>query len=143
MAIHYAALLSIGIAVLAWRFRALTGDGALAAVAVGTTILAATGWPGFAVLGTFFGSSTLVSRLAATTAKDPTEPGPEIRDKWQVLANGGFAAIGALADLWIPGLGLWLVTATLAAAAGDTWATSLGALSPRPPKDILSGKVVP
>jgi uncharacterized protein (TIGR00297 family) len=64
------------------------------------------------------------------------------RDHRQVLANGAPAAIGALAEPIEAGLGLWLVTVALAAAGSDTWATGMGALSPRPPRDILRGHLV-
>lgn len=65
------------------------------------------------------------------------------RDAAQVLANGGPAAFGAIACLGNPDLGVWIVTASLAAAAADTWATSIGGLSPTPPRSILTGRPVP
>jgi len=40
-------------------------------------------------------------------------------------------------------LGLWLVTATLAAAAADTWATSLGTRSGMAPRLLGFGRSVP
>jgi uncharacterized membrane protein len=60
-----------------------------------------------------------------------------------VLANGGAAALGACTELLVPGLGLWALTGALAAASADTWATSLGAFSRHPPRDLLSGTPVP
>jgi uncharacterized membrane protein len=58
-----------------------------------------------------------------------------------VYAKGGAAAAGALAA---PGaLAIWLVTATLAAAAADTWATTLGAHSGRAPRLLGFGRTVP
>src|SRR5262245_19735949 len=133
---------SAGIATLGWRLETLKPSGAAAAVIVGTFILANTGWPGCAVLGIFFGGSTLVSRLASR-ARPARSDGDEVRDWIQVVANGGVAALGSLAERVDPGLGLWLVTTTLAAAAADTWATAFGSLSPRPPRDILRGERVP
>ena len=89
-------------------------------------------------LGSFFFTSSLLSRLspdpsAALDAKGNT------RDPWQVLANGGPAAIGA----FIPGAGLWIVTASLAAAAADTWATSLGGWSRFAPRHVITLQPVP
>ncbi len=60
-----------------------------------------------------------------------------------MLANGGGAAAGALGEYAAPGLGLWVVTAALAAAAADTWATSLGAWSPTEPRLLLFRRRVP
>jgi uncharacterized membrane protein len=59
-----------------------------------------------------------------------------------VYANGGPAALAALTPVDI-GLKLWLVTASLAAAAADTWATSIGAHSRGPTRLIGSGVEVP
>jgi uncharacterized protein (TIGR00297 family) len=139
-----AAGIALLVALAAWRTRALTGSGAIAATAVGTLVLWPLGWPGLAVLGAFFVPATLVGRLAARpgTGVPPDHPGDQPRTARQVLANGGAAAVLAPLELAEPGLGLWLASACLAAAAADTWATGTGALSPRPPRDILRWGVV-
>ena len=121
--------------------RGLTPRGGLAAWLVGTLVLAGTGWAGGAVLAAFFVSSTLVSRLAPPPPE--LDPKGNRRDARQVLANGGLAAALALVGRQDPGLGLWLVTGTLASAAADTWATSVGALSRTPPRSIVGGQRVP
>ncbi len=143
MSIGLALGVSALVALLGIATRALTRSGAVAATAVGTLILWQTGWPGGLVLAFFFGPSTAVGRLAAASRPSAVDPKDETRDHWQVLANGGAAALGALAEALVPGLGLKLVAVGLATASADTWATSLGALSPRPPRDILRGRVVP
>jgi uncharacterized protein (TIGR00297 family) len=129
------------VAALAWRLHTLTGAGALAAWAVGTAILAGTGWPGAAALLAFFLSASLVSRL------DPADPRLDAkgsrRDAAQVLANGGAATLGALAGRWAPEPALWVVTGALAAAAADTWATSLGGRSRVAPRHLFSWRPVP
>jgi uncharacterized protein (TIGR00297 family) len=132
-----AILVSATIAAIGWRLSALTGAGALAATGVGATILAATGWPGFLALGAFFAGSSLVSRLAPDRGAAFDAKGQR-RDPWQVLANGGPAALGAL----VPEAGLWIATAGLAASAADTWATSVGAWSRVNPRHILTGRIV-
>ncbi|MBA3346809.1 MAG: DUF92 domain-containing protein [Gemmatimonadales bacterium] len=124
----------------------MTLSGALAAWAVGALILFGAGWAGGGVLAAFFVSSSLVSRLSAEPAIPDTtrlDSKGNRRDHAQVLANGGVAALAALVGLRDPTLGLWLVTGTLAAAAADTWATSLGARSRVAPRLFWSGRPVP
>jgi uncharacterized protein (TIGR00297 family) len=130
-------LLSVAFAGIGWRLAALSGSGALTAAAVGTAVLAGTGWPGFLALGAFFAGSTLVSRLAPDRTAALDAKGQR-RDPVQVLANGGPAAIAAL----VPEAGLWIVTASLAASAADTWATSVGGWSRSMPRHILTGQPV-
>jgi uncharacterized protein (TIGR00297 family) len=129
------------VAALAWGLRTLTGGGAFAAWVVGTVILAGVGWPGAAALLAFFVSSSLVSRLDPADGR--LDAKGSRRDAAQVLANGGAAALAALLGFAHPELALWLVTGSLAAAAADTWATSLGRRSPIAPRHILTGRAVP
>jgi uncharacterized protein (TIGR00297 family) len=121
------------------RAGLLTRGGAVAAALVGTAVLAGTGWAGAAALGTFFLTSSLLSRRAPEPA---SEAKGTCRDHRQVLANGGPAAVGGLLGVVDPNLGIWVVTGSLAVAAADTWATSLGAWSRRPPRHLLTGQTV-
>ncbi|HEU4829633.1 MAG TPA: DUF92 domain-containing protein [Gemmatimonadales bacterium] len=137
-------LLSAAVAALAAGLRTLTPGGAAAATAVGTAILLAAGWAGGAALAAFFVSSSAVSRLEHR-AHLLLDPKGSRRDAAQVLANGGAAAAGALAAtvLGNSDMALWIATAPLAAAAADTWATSLGSRSRTPPRHLLTGIPVP
>jgi uncharacterized protein (TIGR00297 family) len=101
-------------------------------------ILYGTGWDGGAVLAAFFISSNLVSRTGRAVA--PLDAKSDRRDAWQVFANGGVATVAAVtAPLE---LRLWVVTAALAAAAADTWATAVGIRSGKVPRLLGIGRRV-
>jgi uncharacterized protein (TIGR00297 family) len=106
--------------------RWLTGGGAIAALAVGTATAWGLGWRGCAVLFAFFITSSALTQHPHAG-----------RSAGQVVANGGVAAIAALAGSWPAFAG------SLAAAASDTWATEIGGLSRTPPRRITTGKPVP
>ena len=134
--------MSAGAAFAAWRFRTLTPSGTLAAWTVGVLVLHGTGWQGGAVLALLrFEQPGFPSATAGGATRSRSQW--RRRDLWQVYANGGAAALVAGVGLMDSALGIWLVTATLAAAAADTWATSLGTRSRVLPRLPWSGYRVP
>jgi uncharacterized protein (TIGR00297 family) len=134
-------LLAGAIALAARHTRSLSTSGAIAAVAVGTSAAIA-GWGWAALVIVFFVLSSALSRYrrSAREAKIAgiVEKSDE-RDGYQVLANGGVFALGALFGA-STGNPMWGVAAlgALAAAASDTWATEVGTLAGGSPRSIVT-----
>ncbi|HEX6240191.1 MAG TPA: DUF92 domain-containing protein [Polyangiales bacterium] len=137
---------SSAIALFAWRRGSLSRSGALAALAIGTSIYAGGGGVWFLALFTFFVTSTLLAKVGRTRKaqiKLEFEKG-DTRDALQACANGGVAALCALGAVLAPHAawtGAFL--GALATANGDTWATELGTLSQREPWSLLGLRRVP
>lgn len=133
-------LLAVGVAGAAWRVRALTFSGAIAAVLVGWAHASGGGTVGTAALLTFFSTSTALSRLGKRRKDSLGFEKGGTRDHAQVLANGGAAALAAV---WIgvqpeSQLALASLLGALATANADTWATELGSLLGGNPRRITN-----
>jgi uncharacterized protein (TIGR00297 family) len=140
--------LSTAIAAAAYRQGSLSPSGAAGAIVVGTSTFLGGGMRWSAVLLAFFTSSSALSRLERRSSTGQeiaafTQRGAR-RDIVQALANGGVASLAALGQALRPHPTLeGAFAGAFAAAAADTWATESGALSPTPPRDILTGALVP
>ena len=137
-----AAALACSLALLGRALGWLTLAGGAAAAAVGTAVFAGGGPAAAILLASFFVSGSLLTKFSHTRgSRDRLDLQPGGRRARQVIANGSWAAIGAVL---IPGWeGGWpLLAGALAAAQADTWATELGAFSHRPPRLLSTGGVV-
>lgn len=130
------------VALVAWRARALTADGALAAWIVGACVFGAGGWAYAAVLFAFFIPSTLLSRIGRARKRLLVDIGKHgARDAWQVIANGGVAALCAvLAAATHTNAASAAFAGAFAAASADTWGTEIGTLAKMRPRSILTLK---
>jgi uncharacterized protein (TIGR00297 family) len=128
------------------RMSALSRNGAVAAFVVGTAVFVGIGLPGWILLMTFFVSSTALGKVqndAKKRASTIHEKGAS-RDAVQVVANGGVAAVAAVAFSLSDAR--WAVAAfvsAMAAATADTWGGEIGMLSSRRPRSILTFNTVP
>ncbi len=136
-----AVVLGLGVAVGGWAKGALSAGGALAASVVGAATFGFGGLPAGAALVAFFVSGSWLSRRAAVAGEVASAKGHR-RDALQVVANGGVAALAAVASGLGFGLADGAVLGALAAAAADTWASEIGVRSRAPPTSIASGKPV-
>lgn len=122
------------------RIRAiLTPGGILAALAVGLATLLGGGWQAALVLFAFFIPSVALSRLGRARKRDLVDIGKHgARDAWQVLANGGVAAVCAILAWRLGGPWLAAFAGAFAAAGADTWGTEIGTLARQTPRSILT-----
>jgi uncharacterized protein (TIGR00297 family) len=139
-------LLAASLSAAAFRLRALSLSGAIAAVFIGTTVLGAGGWTPAMLLVLFFGSSSLFTRFSSLLKPERQAAFAKggRRDARQVLANGVLPALLALSSLFYP-QGSWLpaIIGALAAATADTWATEWGILARHKPRRITDWENVP
>lgn len=141
------ALLAGVVSLAARRAGALDRSGAAAATAAGAAATAA-GWSWAALLIAYFVATSALSRVGAAMKAERT--GDVVakggaRDWWQVGANGGVFAFAALASAFAGPSWTWsaLAAGSLAAAAADSWGTEVGTLARRPPRSILTLRLVP
>jgi uncharacterized protein (TIGR00297 family) len=145
------AVVSLAIALFAFRWKALDESGTVTAAVLGV-VLFAIGWELFAIMMAFFASATFVTRYKALKKENVSKEFAKggVRDAWQVFANGAPALAVALAYYasqnayaYIPLSPSALFVAFAAAVAvvnADTFATELGVLYGRSPRMITNLK---
>ncbi len=146
------AVMASAIALIAYRARALTLSGALAAIVVGSLSFAFGGLLVAAAIIIFFASGSLLGRVGSATADRARSLAAKDarRDAAQVGANGAVAvlcaiAAGVAAIVGWPHAARLSVAAVcaIAAASGDTWSTEIGAFARGPARRITDLRPVP
>ncbi len=139
-------VLSSLVALLGYWRRSLSPSGVIGAILTGTLIFALGGLGWAIVLIAFFVSSSALSHFRARTKAslaDKFQKGSR-RDLFQALANGGLGALLALLSAFFPSPLLFVAfSGAFAAVTADTWATEVGVLSSRAPRQITTGRAVP
>ncbi|MBB3867440.1 DUF92 domain-containing protein [Parageobacillus toebii NBRC 107807] len=125
------------VAIGGYFIRSLSISGAIAAVLVGTIVGKGFSWKGMILLGIFFVSSSIWSKIGKKRKQqlmEKVEKG-ECRDYIQVFANGGVPALISFLSILNPSpLWLNLFIISIAAANADTWASEIGSLSRQAPR---------
>jgi len=139
-------IFGVSIAGIAWRLKALSPSGTLAAAIVGWIIWGLGGVPWAVILLIFFVSSSALSRAFKERKSNLHEKFSKgsRRDWAQVLANGGVGTAFAILAITYP-QNFWVWAAYLGAMAtvnADTWATELGVLDRHSPRLITTGEKV-
>ncbi len=145
--------LSCLIGMVAYRRGSLSESGVVGAIVTGTLIFGFGGLLPGLLLVAFFVSSSLLSHYhleRKTELASRSQKGAR-RDLGQALANGGWAAVLAIAygiafqsnRVPLPALLFAGIVGALATVTADTWATEIGALNNSPPRMITTGRMVP
>ncbi len=132
-------------ALACWR-GSLSSSGAIGTVIVGTLVFSTGSLTWAILLVTFFVTSSAWSHYKENIKEPLAEKFQKghRRDLGQVLANGGIAALIAIAFTVFPHRWHFIgFIGAIATVNSDTWATELGVLSQTPPRLITTGRTVP
>ena len=130
----------IAVAVISWKFQALTLSGSLGMVGMGVVLAVVGGWEWLVPIAVFFISSTLLGCL-----QHDDDESAERRDIWQVLSNGVVPTLGCLILLLgedYRDTAITVYIGAVAATNADTWATEIGMRFGGSTRDIVSGMAV-
>ncbi len=128
-------ILNFTIAIYAFKREWLDAGGTVAAIAVGMLVFSFGGWTWLALLVFFFASSNFAARWREKEKKAPRKEFAkgEVRDFWQVIANGGIPVLLAVVyNAYQSPVVFASFLGVVATVTADTWATELGILEKKP-----------
>lgn len=128
-------------ALLAVLTKKLTVAGGIAAFVIAMLMGAAWAWNGLALLGSFFLLAVMATRKGKVANRENSHQ--EKRDVWQVLANGGVAALCTIPVIMNPhwtSRSLLIAGGALSAATADTLSSELGTIWGKRFVNILTWK---
>jgi len=139
-------IITTAIAIIAYKVKSLSLDGAVGAWMLGTIVFGIGGMEWMLPMILFFVIASILSRLGSKhkhILKDIFEKTGK-RDFFQVFANGGLAVITTLL-FYFTKSNIWYIVylGAVAAAMSDTCGTELGTFSKRLPRNILNFKKLP
>jgi uncharacterized protein (TIGR00297 family) len=131
MTAHFVfACLLLSVCAAAFLTKILTLLAVIVASAIAIVIYAGTGFTGIVLLGAFFLLGVLATSWKKEWKQRPGENSPEEngRDAYQVLANGGAAALLSVLAVVFGTVSMWpfLIACAFASAAADTVSSELG-----------------
>jgi uncharacterized protein (TIGR00297 family) len=112
---------------IAYRFRWLDGGGAITAIFLGLILFLANGWPALLLMGVFFVSGSLTSRMVQRDEAPTDAKHGKARDYMQVICNGGVAAVCLIVlSITHDDHYLILFAISVAISTADTWSSDIG-----------------
>lgn len=141
-----AIILNVLLGLAAWKKGTVSNGGCITGIITGTAIYFFGGLLSWALLVTFFISSSLLSlyKKSQKTSLEVLHQKNEKRDSIQVAANSFLSCIFSVFYYFTADpVFLVIVAVTLAASNADTWASELGVLSRKEPVSIITLKKVP
>lgn len=140
------ALCALLVSVAAYRKQSLSKSGMAAAAVMGTVYYGAGNLFWFGILLLFFVTSSIFSKFRGDRKRELEQSYAKSsqRDAVQVFANGGLGMLACIGNaIWPNAVWSYLFIGFMAAVTADTWATEWGGLSKRPPRSVLTWKLLP